>query len=91
MAGRRERQMARTPGFTAVSNRRVNAAIDAATALIMLANAAAVAEGTAKPLNPAVAHDEALRQVARQLPRPAMVFDWRNGLPTRNDNPEYRK
>jgi acyl carrier protein len=49
MQVRRMLQRARQPGFTAVRNRSINDAIDGATALIMLQNAAAVAKGTARP------------------------------------------
>lgn len=80
MQERRTRQLARTPGFTPVRNRRIDDAIKGRAALLMLGGAAA-------PL----AYSEAERAVARTLPSPRMVFDWRNGLPTKNDNPEYRR
>lgn len=88
MAERRLRQRTRTPGFTAVSNARVSGAIQMAFATLMVECADKIATGA---VSVAGLKEEAVRQVARTLPRPPMVFDWRNGLPTKNNNPEYRR
>lgn len=86
MAAKRIERLTRTPGFQAVPNRRVN---DAVMANQLLIQAAALEQG--RSINIVEARDQAARQVARNLPAPRMVFDWANGLPTKNDNPEYRR
>jgi hypothetical protein len=78
-------------GFLPIQNRRINAAVDAAMAVIMLASAERVSKHGGNPISAFEAREQAVREIARKLPRPAMVFDWRKGAVSKNNNPEYRK
>jgi hypothetical protein len=91
MLMRRAAQRLREPGFTPMPNRRIKNAVETAAGLILLHNATLVAAGLGKPMRPAAAYEEAWNEVRRNLPKAPMVFDWRQGLPSRNNNPEYRK
>jgi len=79
------------PGFRAMPNRRINGAIDAMTAVLMVRNAELVEQGLASPLSPFAASEEAARTVARNLPKAAMVADRPLRRGTKSDAPEYRK
>jgi hypothetical protein len=81
MIERRERQLARVPGFTPVQNGRVQGAISSAFVIIQ----------ASKPhLTTAEAQDEARRFVAKNLPRPSRSKLYRP-RPSKSDSAKYRK
>lgn len=82
---RRRGQLARTPGFTPVRNKRISAAVDAQEILI---TADALERGL--NLTPMEIRDQAVSNVARMLPRPPMVRSYHR-RPSRSDDPAYRK
>jgi hypothetical protein len=85
MKARRERQLARTPGFTPVRNERVEKAIATQEALISLA----ALNGGGVP-NAIEVREQALRNVARSLPKPQPSKLYRH-RPSKSDSPAYRK
>lgn len=88
MTERRARQRSRQAGFTAVPNGRLNNRIQLSFAELMVEHADKIA---AASVAIETLQESAVRKVARTLPAPPMVFDWRNGLPTRNNDAAYRK
>lgn len=90
MEAKRVLRRIQQPGFQPVPNKRVDAAIKGEFAALMIAAAERQALGGSAPDVQKLQY-EAIRAVCRSLPRPPMVFDWRNGLPTKNDNASYRK
>lgn len=79
MVERRRRQLAREPGFTPISNARIDKAIAAATLALRL-----------QGKGPVEAQEEATRHVARQLP-PAPRVKSHRPRPSKSDDPAYRK
>jgi hypothetical protein len=77
-------------GFLPIGNHRINSSIDTVQALLLLQNSLMVKQGLANPLDPNTARETAIREVASKLEPARRVFDWRNGQPTKNNNPEYR-
>lgn len=84
---RRARQHQRTPSFTPVVNNRLSGAVQAEFAALMIANADKIPTGAVTIEN---LQNKAIRAVAAALPPERQVFDWRNGLPTKNSDPAYR-
>ena len=80
MQERRARQLARTPGFDPIPNRRVNAAI-----------AATISRFLAMGMPPAAAEREARHAVARSLPMLPAQRRLRAPRPSKSDNAAYRK
>jgi hypothetical protein len=83
MRERRERQLARRPGFEIVPSRRVNGMFQ--TFLL---------EGMALNMSPLAAQGHAWDRVRQALPPPPMerrALPLRDRRPTRNDDPDYRK
>jgi hypothetical protein len=78
---RRAAQSARLPGFLVVPNKRVDGAISVAALSILAAN---------PKLGPAEVHHQAVREVARNLPAPRMMFDWHQTRGSKSDDPAYR-
>lgn len=92
MKARRERQRNRQPGVTPMPSKRVDGAIQNTMVALLLQSAQeAFDRGHGEPITPEAARDEAIRLVTRTLPRPAMVYDWAYGRPSKQDNPAYRK
>jgi hypothetical protein len=79
MRERRERQLARQPGFTPVANKRIDGAIMAAMLAFQMHG-----------LNASEAHERARRQVASGLPK-ARPFRHLFPRPSKNDSAAYRK
>jgi hypothetical protein len=80
MKARRVRQLAREPGFTPVSNKRINAALSVAPLKAMLRNPA---------LTPVQAEEQGYRDVAATLGRPRSSKLYRP-RPSRSDDPAWR-
>lgn len=80
MRERRQRQLARKPGFTPVHNRRIAAAI--AAEMVLLVDAG---------MDEFRAELTAIRTIARQLPPPPFQRRHRAPRPSKSDNPDYRK
>lgn len=90
MATKKARRMLIEPGFVPVRTGRVENAIEVLTATLLIENADAVQRGLALPLSPLAAHQEATRQVARNLPQPRQVADWRQRRGSKSDQQAYR-
>jgi hypothetical protein len=85
---RRAVQRTRVRGFTPVINKRVSAQVQTAFAELMIENAEKLATGS---VSVETIQNSAIRLVASKLPPERMVFDWRQGLPSKNNDAAYRK
>lgn len=85
---RRAAQLTRVRGFTPVINEHLSRRVQGAFAELMVEHADKLSNGT---ITVRELQDRAVSRIAATLPPERMVFDWRKGLPSKNNDAAYRK